>query len=55
MVDAEYLKDTVMKLYKTGEAEALLPVFGTILSFSPQEVARCKQGLAAIQKVSLGV
>ena len=33
-IDAEYLKNSILKMYRTGEAEALLPVFATILSFS---------------------
>ncbi len=51
VIDAEYLKNTVIKLFVTGEAEALLPVFATILSFSPAEVQRCREGLAAIKRV----
>ncbi|PNH11993.1 Protein GRIP [Tetrabaena socialis] len=50
VIDAEYLKNTVFKMFLTGEAEALLPVFATILSFSPEEVRRCKDGLAAIKR-----
>ncbi|KAG2423962.1 hypothetical protein HXX76_014901 [Chlamydomonas incerta] len=37
-------------MFLTGEAEKLLPVFATILSFSPDEVKRCKQGLAALSR-----
>lgn len=33
------------------QAEILLPVFSTILSFSPQEVESCKEGLKKIQQV----
>lgn len=51
VIDAEYLKNTLIKLFVTGEAEALLPVFATILSFSPAEVQRCREGLAAIKRV----
>eukprot|EP00798_Chlamydomonas_sp_ICE-L_P013388 gene13388-19236_t len=36
-------------MYRTGEAESLLPVFSTILSCSPQELAACKSGLEAIE------
>ncbi|KXZ41344.1 hypothetical protein GPECTOR_531g533 [Gonium pectorale] len=50
VIDAEYLKDTVIKMFLTGEAEKLLPVFATILSFSPEEVKRCKEGLQAIRR-----
>lgn len=39
-----------MQLFTTGEAEALLPVFTTILSFSPDEVKRCRAGLELIKK-----
>ncbi len=87
-MDAEYLKNTVLKLYRTGEvggccvrerptgsresrgmltlkpydwwparcaqAEALLPVFSTILSFSPDEQRSCKEGLKRIQEVGAG-
>lgn len=33
--DMEYLKNVVMKLFETGEAEQLLPVVATILKLSP--------------------
>lgn len=48
-VDMEYLKNTLMKLFCTGEAEALLPVVATILSFSPQEVRQCRDGIEAVK------
>lgn len=48
-VDMEYLKNTVLQLFTTGEAEVLLPVFATILSLSPDEIKRCKAGLDAIK------
>lgn len=38
----EYLKNLVMQLYTTGEAEALLPVFAALLSFGPLEMQKCK-------------
>eukprot|EP00798_Chlamydomonas_sp_ICE-L_P022053 gene22053-29118_t len=41
-------------MYRTGEAGSLLPVFSTILSFSPQELAACKCGLEAIKLVGVG-
>ena len=50
-MDVEYLKNSVLKMYRTGEAETLLPVFATILAFSPEEVKRCKEGIIAIKKV----
>lgn len=42
-VDMEYLKNLVLQLYTTGEAEALLPVFSALLAFSPDEAGRAKQ------------
>jgi hypothetical protein len=39
----EYLKNLIMQLYTTGEAEALLPVFTRLLSLGPEDVKRCKQ------------
>ena len=45
------MKNTVLKLYTTGEADALLPVFSIILSLSPQEQKQCRDGLAAIKAV----
>eukprot|EP00798_Chlamydomonas_sp_ICE-L_P014944 gene14944-20999_t len=53
LLDVEYLKNTILKMYRTGEAGSLLPVFSTILSFSPQELAACKSGLEAIKLVPL--
>lgn len=53
-MDVEYLKNTVLKMYRTGEAEALLPVFSTILSFSPDEMKSCKDGLDKIKQVCGG-
>jgi hypothetical protein len=46
-VDMEYLKNLVLQLYTTGEAEALLPVFAALLAFGPSEMQRCKQVRAA--------
>jgi hypothetical protein len=39
----EYLKNLVLQLYTTGEAEALLPVFAALLAFGPLDMQRCKQ------------
>ena len=39
-----------MQLFLTGEAETLLPVFASILSLSPEEIARCKEGVEALQQ-----
>ena len=41
--DMEYLKNLIMQLYTTGEAEALLPVFTRLLSLGPEDVKRCRQ------------
>ena len=35
----------VLKMYRTGEAESLLPVFATILAFGPEELGSCREGL----------
>ncbi|XP_050241579.1 protein GRIP-like [Quercus robur] len=37
-VDMTYLKNVILKLLKTGEVETLLPVIGTLLQFSPEEL-----------------
>jgi hypothetical protein len=50
-VDTEYLKNIVLKLYRSGEAEALLPVFSALLAFSPDEMRSCRDGLARLQQV----
>jgi hypothetical protein len=39
----EYLKNTVLKLFMSGEAEALLPVFAALLSFSPEDMSKAKK------------
>ncbi|KAM7257815.1 hypothetical protein ACFE04_013556 [Oxalis oulophora] len=36
-VDMTYLKNVILKLLETGEAEALLPVVAMLLQFSPEE------------------
>lgn len=43
--DIEYLKNVLLKMYETGEAESLLPVVATILRLSPAEVEHCKEGI----------
>jgi hypothetical protein len=48
-IDMEYLKNLVLQLYTTGEAEALLPVFGRLLVFGPEELRRATQGLERLQ------
>lgn len=42
-VDMTYLKNVVLKLLETGEVEALLPVIGMLLQFSPEEIRKCQQ------------
>ena len=39
----EYLKNTVLKLFMSGEAETLLPVFAALLSFSPDEMNQARK------------
>jgi hypothetical protein len=39
----EYLKNLVLQLYTKGEAEALLPVFSTLLTFSKEENVKAQQ------------
>jgi hypothetical protein len=43
--DMEYLKNVVLKLFQTGEADSLLPVVATVLQFSPAEVEACRAAL----------
>ncbi|KAL4291575.1 hypothetical protein GQ457_14G004220 [Hibiscus cannabinus] len=42
-VDLTYLKNVILKLLETGEVEALLPVVGMLLQFSPGEIQKCQQ------------
>jgi hypothetical protein len=42
-IDMEYLKNCVLQLFTKGDGEALLPVFATLLKFSPEELGRAKQ------------
>lgn len=42
-VDLTYLKNVIVKLLETGEVEALLPVVGMLLQFSPEEIRKCQQ------------
>lgn len=42
-VDMTYLKNVILKLLETGEVEALLPVVGMLLQFSPEEIQKCQQ------------
>ncbi|KAH0448048.1 hypothetical protein IEQ34_021848 [Dendrobium chrysotoxum] len=42
-VDMTYLKNVILKLLETGEVEALLPVVGMLLQFSPDEIRKCQQ------------
>jgi len=41
----EYFKNILLKLFETGEEESLLPVVGTMLKFSPDEITRCKEAM----------
>ncbi|ONK55911.1 uncharacterized protein A4U43_C10F2220 [Asparagus officinalis] len=41
-IDMTYLKNVILKLLETGEVEALLPVVGTLLQFSPEEIRKCQ-------------
>jgi hypothetical protein len=42
----EYLKNTVLQLFTSGaDPEALLPVFAAVLSLSPGEVTKCREGI----------
>lgn len=46
-VDMTYLKNVILKLLETGEVEALLPVIGTLLQFSPEEIIKSQQAYRA--------
>ncbi|KAL6226922.1 hypothetical protein ACLB2K_000881 [Fragaria x ananassa] len=46
-VDMTYLKNVILKLLETGEVEALLPVVGMLLQFSPEEIQKCQQAYRA--------
>ncbi|BBH08092.1 Golgi-localized GRIP domain-containing protein [Prunus dulcis] len=46
-VDMTYLKNVILKLLETGEVEALLPVVGMLLQFSPDEIQKCQQAYRA--------
>ncbi|KAM6540482.1 hypothetical protein CsatB_004929 [Cannabis sativa] len=46
-VDLTYLKNVILKLLETGEVEALLPVIGMLLQFSPEEIQKCQQAYRA--------
>ncbi|XP_030923807.1 protein GRIP-like isoform X3 [Quercus lobata] len=50
-VDMTYLKNVILKLLETGEVEALLPVIGMLLQFSPEEIHRCQQAYHASTNV----
>ncbi|MQM15304.1 hypothetical protein Taro_048248 [Colocasia esculenta] len=43
-VDMTYLKNVILKLLETGEVEALLPVIGMLLQFSPEENRKTRDG-----------
>jgi len=46
----EYFKNILLKLFETGEDESILPVVGTMLQFSPQELKRCQDAIASRQQ-----
>lgn len=46
VVDMEYFKNVMLKLFETGEAGSLLPVVATVLRFSPEELERCRKATA---------
>ncbi|KAL5713835.1 hypothetical protein ACHQM5_015877 [Ranunculus cassubicifolius] len=50
-VDMTYLKNVVLKLLETGEVEALLPVIGMLLQFSPDEIQKCQQAYRSLTEV----
>ncbi|XXG87434.1 hypothetical protein AAC387_Pa11g2120 [Persea americana] len=50
-VDMTYLKNVILKLLETGEVEALLPVIGTLLQFSPDEIKKCQQAYSSLTDV----
>ncbi|KAI4314639.1 hypothetical protein L6164_027527 [Bauhinia variegata] len=50
-VDMTYLKNVILKLLETGEVEALLPVIGMLLQFSPEEVKKCQQAYSSAREV----
>eukprot|EP00898_Chlorokybus_atmophyticus_P007809 jgi/Chlat1/8029/Chrsp7S07765 len=52
-VDMTYLKNIVLKLILSGEVETLLPVVGSLLQFTPDEIKRCKDVYDTRQAVPL--
>ncbi|KAH7849530.1 hypothetical protein Vadar_019165 [Vaccinium darrowii] len=50
-VDMTYLKNVIVKLLQTGEVEALLPVVGMLLQFSPEEIQKCQQAYRSSREV----
>lgn len=50
-VDMTYLKNVILKLLETGEVEALLPVIGMLLQFSPEEIHKCQLAYRASTEV----
>ncbi|GLJ46522.1 hypothetical protein SUGI_0980420 [Cryptomeria japonica] len=52
-VDMTYLKNVILKLLETGEVEALLPVVGTLLQFSPEEIRKCQETYRSAPDVPL--
>uniref|UniRef100_A0A1D1ZHY7 Protein GRIP n=1 Tax=Anthurium amnicola TaxID=1678845 RepID=A0A1D1ZHY7_9ARAE len=54
-VDMTYLKNVILKLLETGEVEALLPVVGMLLQFSPEELRRCQQVYSSLNSLPSGL
>lgn len=50
-VDMEYLKNTVLKLLETGEAEAILPVLAKLLKLSREEEGTALTSIKAVKEV----
>eukprot|EP01025_Chloroclados_australasicus_P021931 TRINITY_DN22855_c0_g1_i3.p1 TRINITY_DN22855_c0_g1~~TRINITY_DN22855_c0_g1_i3.p1 ORF type:complete len:648 (-),score=105.83 TRINITY_DN22855_c0_g1_i3:1154-3097(-) len=49
-VDLQYLKNVIIKMMETNQAEALLPVISTLLGFTSEEMKHCKDVLAQQKK-----
>ncbi|KAF4373797.1 hypothetical protein F8388_007703 [Cannabis sativa] len=52
-VDLTYLKNVILKLLETGEVEALLPVIGMLLQFSPEEENPLITGGVVVRYISV--
>lgn len=54
-IDMEYFKNILLKLFETGEDESILPVVGTMLQFSPEELKRCQYAIASRRELDGGL